>query len=53
MTSKMVAKVLSYELGSPSHDNSKLEKLEDQPSSSLVNGKRVFSDAAKNGTTFS
>ena len=58
MPKKMAARVLTYELGSPSYGDSKLENWKKakktivQQSLSLVYGKRVFSDAAKNGTIF-
>ena len=59
MVNKMAARVLTYELGSPSYDDLKLKKsiiLKKtiiQQSLSLVYGEQVSLDAAKNGTIFS
>ena len=52
----MVAKILTYELESPSYGDSKLEKWKNftkkivYPSSNLVYGEQVFTDAVKNGS---
>ena len=54
MTNKMVARVLTDELGS--YDDSELKKwinLIKRIVLSLVYGQRVFLDAMKNGTIFS
>ena len=58
MTSKMAARVLKYELGSPSYGDLKLEKgekLQEDRLSIFKLGlwRTGFSDAAKNGTIFS
>ena len=59
MTNKMVARLLTYELGSLSYGNSKLlekkitKRTVVKQSLSLVYSKWVFSDAVINGTVFS
>ena len=59
MANKMAARVSTYELGLSSYGDSKREKLKKlkktivYQSLSLVYDKRVFLDAAKNGTIFS
>ena len=58
MTNKMAARVLIYELGSPSYGDSKLEKLLKLKtiilgSLTLGYGEWVSLDVAKNGTIFS
>ena len=59
MTNEMVARDLSYKLGLLSYDDSKLAKRKiiikkiACYSSSLVYGKWIFLDAAKNSTNFS
>ena len=59
MSNKMAPRVLTYKLGLPRYGDSKLEKCKNFTKKivlkilSLVNGKRVFLDAAKNDTIFS